>query len=162
MAQATVEEIYKKHGHVVLRRARALLGTDADAREVVQDLFASLVARPEQFGDRSAVTTWLYSATTHLCLNRIRDARSRTRLLDERGAPTSDTGGGRPAEDLVLVRQLLARLPEDLATAAVYFHVDEMTHEEVARVMRCSRRHVGDLLKRLDAWAREETACTPS
>jgi RNA polymerase sigma-70 factor (ECF subfamily) len=40
-------------------------------------------------------------------------------------------------------------VPEELAQAAVYYYADEMTHEEIAEVLRCSRRHVGDLLERL-------------
>src|SRR6185295_11319815 len=78
-----LEQLYRRHGHVVLRRARRLLGSDDEAQEVLQELFASLVARPDAFAGRSAVTTWLYGATTNLCLNRLRNARTQQRLLEE-------------------------------------------------------------------------------
>ena len=78
----SVEQMYRQHGHVVLRRARRLLGNEDEAREVLQELFTSLVARPDGFAGRSAVTTWLYGATTNLCLNRLRNANSRALLME--------------------------------------------------------------------------------
>jgi RNA polymerase sigma-70 factor (ECF subfamily) len=42
-------------------------------------------------------------------------------------------------------------LPDDEARAAVYHYVDGMSHREVAEMLGCSRRHVGDLLERLRA-----------
>ena len=160
----SVEEVYRRHGHVVQRRAGQILGNDADAREIVQDLFTSLVERPEQFDGRSSIVTWLYSATTHLCLNRIRDGNNRARLLDERVIPAAGASAPPTAERSVLVRQLLAQLPDDLATAAVHYYVDEMSHEEIAALMGCSRRHVGNLIERVERWSAtpEGEACTAS
>ena len=64
------------------------------------------------------------------------------------------------AEELAVLHAELARLPEPLAQVAVYRYVDEMTHDEIARILGCSRRHVGDLLERLEARAHgEEAAC---
>jgi RNA polymerase sigma factor (sigma-70 family) len=146
-----IEQLYREHGHHVLRRARRLLASEDESREVLQEIFVSLLDRPEQFDRRSSFTTWLYSATTHLCLNRIRDRKNRARLLDAR-APSIREGAPGSAEDRALVIDLLARLPDEIARAAVYYHLDEMTQEETAAIMGCSRRHVGDLLERLKAW----------
>jgi RNA polymerase sigma factor (sigma-70 family) len=154
-----VDAIYREHGHVVLRRATRLLGSEDEGREALQELFASLVERPEQFSHKSAITTWLYSATTHLCLNRLRDKRTRARLLEERGRAL-EPGAPPGADHALLVRQLLSSLPAELATAAVYYYVDEMTHEEIARVLGCSRRHVGNLLERLRDTAMEGESCS--
>src|SRR4051812_31435375 len=85
-----LDDVYRRHGPAVLRRARRLLGDDAEAEEALQEVFVSLAARPEQFAGRSAMTTFLYSATTHLCLNRLRDQRRRRALLGQRAA----NGGG--------------------------------------------------------------------
>ena len=53
------------------------------------------------------------------------------------------------SEQIAQVRSLLARLPEPLAEVAVYYHVDGMTHEEIAAMIGCSRRQVGNLVERL-------------
>jgi DNA-directed RNA polymerase specialized sigma24 family protein len=44
---------------------------------------------------------------------------------------------------------VLAQLPPELAEVAIYFHCDEMTQDEIAALLACSRRHVGHLLERL-------------
>jgi RNA polymerase sigma factor (sigma-70 family) len=142
------EELYRRHAPSVYRRAQELLGSDTDAREVVQDLFVSLLERPAQFAGRSSLTTYLYSAATHTCLNRLRDRRNRARLLALH-AQASATAQAPRAEKLVLLRDLLIRLPEELAQVAVYYHLDEMTYDEIAETMGCSRRHVATLLQRL-------------
>jgi RNA polymerase sigma factor (sigma-70 family) len=144
---STIEEAYRAHGHHVLRRASRILGNDADAREVLQEVFMSLVAEPGQFTGRSSLSTWLYSATTHLALNRLRNQRTRARILQTESRSDSHEP---PADAAIDLRRVLARLPEDLARVAVHYYLDEMTQEEIATVMKCSRKHVGHLLRRLE------------
>jgi len=156
-----LDDVYRRHGPAVLRRARRLLGSDAEAEEALQEVFVSLAARPEQFAGRSAMTTFLYSATTHLCLNRLRDQRRRRALLGQRapgsgGSPKGQLRGDSDAERLSILRQLLARMPAELAAPAVHHFMDEMTHDEIAEVLGCSRRHVGDLIARALAWVAAE------
>jgi len=116
---------------------------------VVQDLFLSLLERPAQFDGKSSLTTFLYSATTHACLNRLRNQRNRARLLALHGTTTRGAHASPRAERLLLLRALLRELPEELATVAVYHYLDEMTYDEIAALLGCSRRHVGTLLARL-------------
>lgn len=149
----TIEALYRKHGHAVLRRARRILGNEADARDVLQEVFASMLDEGSAFRGESAVTTWLYSATTHRCLNRIRNTKSRARIL-ERERPAGEVLSPENAESAAIVRDLLTRLPDHLAVAAIHYYVDEMTHDEIATVLGCSRRHVGDLIDRLHATLR--------
>jgi RNA polymerase sigma-70 factor (ECF subfamily) len=144
-----VEALYRKYGHSVLRRARQILANDADANDMVQEIFARLVARPAQFDGRSSPSTFLYSVTTHACLARLRDRRNRVRLLDEQVRPwLSDVDRGTP-EARAAVQAALAQLPDDEASAAIYYHLDGMSHAEIAGVMNCSARHVGNLLARV-------------
>ena len=155
-ATADVENAYRTHGHHVLRRATRILGNDADAREVLQEVFLSLLAQPTQFAGTSSLTTWLYSATTHACLNRLRNERTRARLLDARGPspPATQTS----PEDALEVRRLLARLPDELARVAVHYYLDEMTQEEIASMLGRSRKHIGRLLVRIEQAVSAEVA----
>jgi RNA polymerase sigma factor (sigma-70 family) len=152
----TVTELYRTYGASALRRARGILGDEARAQDVVQDTFVSLLARPEQFAGRSAFSTWLYSAVTHRCLNILRDAGNRARLLDRHAvaAVPASSGGGTP-EELAAVRALLVRLPAELAQIAVHYYIDGMTHHEIAEVLGCSRRRIGALLESLPGHAQE-------
>ncbi len=117
----TLDAIYRRHAPSVFRRARRLLGSDADAHEVVQDLFLSLLEHPEQYEGRSSLTTFLYSATTHAALNRIRNQKNRARLLSEhtRATPMDQDFRTTP-EQLTHLYGLLCRMPEPLAVVAVH------------------------------------------
>jgi RNA polymerase sigma-70 factor (ECF subfamily) len=149
LERAEIERAYREYHHSVLRRATQLLGSEHNAREVVQEVFLALIGNPAQFRGASSIATWLYSATTHLCLNRIRDRDTRARLLAERVAPAQSEAVPARVDDLAAARQLLGRLPEKLARVAVYAYFDGMTHDEIADILGCSRRNVGKLLARL-------------
>ncbi len=148
MTAEELERIYRDHGHVVLRRARRVLGDEEEARDVLQELFTRLARGAGAYDGRSAVTTWLYAATTNLCLTRLRDRKTRARLLAARGPIDDHAPPG--AEARVALGQLLASLPVELAEVAVYYHGDGMTQDEIAEVLGCSRRRVGDLMAKLE------------
>jgi RNA polymerase sigma-70 factor (ECF subfamily) len=143
-----IERLYRSHGHVVLRRARMLLHSEADAQEVLQEVFVALVREPEPLRRARSVVAWLYRATTNCCLNQLRNRRTGARLIEARVAPAVAHVAGAAAEALVEVRSLLAQMPADVAAAVVYHHLDGMTHAEIAELLGCSRRQVGYLLER--------------
>jgi RNA polymerase sigma-70 factor (ECF subfamily) len=143
-----VDRLYRAHGHVVYRRAHELLRSPSDAADAVQDIFLGLVRRPEQLAGVARITAWLYRATTHHCLNKLRDRRGRFRLL---GALRPASSVPPRSEAFAQVRALLDRLPEPLAEVAVYHHLDGLTYDEIAELLGCSRRQVGYHLERLHA-----------
>lgn len=147
-ARAWIEKLYREQGHAVQRRAHRLLGNSDDARDVLQDVFLNLYRSGERFAGRSSVTTYLYSMTTHACLNRLRNGRTRTRLVAVEVSGRSSTAPS-ASEAHALAHEILARLDENEAALAVYLYADELTHEEIAELLGCSRRHVGDLAQRL-------------
>jgi RNA polymerase sigma-70 factor, ECF subfamily len=145
---AAIERLYRSHGHLVLRRARLLLGSEPDAQEALQEVFASLLRAPQDLRSAGSVVGWLYRATTHFCLNQLRNRRTGARLLQDRVAPALGPSGGPSPDALPELRSLLARMPAAAAAAAVYHHLDGMTYDEIAEMLGCSRRQVGYLLQR--------------
>lgn len=143
----SVAELYRKYGAVALRRARRILGDEAWAQDVTQDIFVSLLTRPEQFSGRSAFSTWLYSAVTHRCLNMLRDEGNRANLLELHAEEVAPGSHGAALEDLAAVRALLVLLPEELGQIAIYYYIDGMSQQEIAEVLGCSRRRIGTLLE---------------
>jgi RNA polymerase sigma-70 factor (ECF subfamily) len=144
-----VADLYLKHGGMVFRRARAVVGDAELARDVVQEVFLVLHERQEAMREVGLVS-WLYTATTNRSLKLVRDRANRARLLGENAERFLP--GPVVAPDLAAeVRRLLPLLDEELAQVAVYRHLDEMTREEIAGLMDCSRRHVGNLIQRLES-----------
>jgi RNA polymerase sigma-70 factor (ECF subfamily) len=119
MTAATLERLYRDHGHAVMRRARRLLRNEADALDVVQDVFLELFRDPERFEARSSIATYLYAAATHACLNRLRDGKTRTRLvaIEAAAAGRQATAHG---ESRALACEILAGLSDEDAALGVY------------------------------------------
>jgi RNA polymerase sigma-70 factor (ECF subfamily) len=153
-----MDELYRRYGSSVLRRARSVLGNEADAQDVLQHVFCALAENPEQFRGQSSMLTWLYSATNHQCLNRLRDSRRRSALLRERGLPASEIARTLDPEAHAQLRELLAGMPDELAQVAIYYYCDELSQAEIAELLGCSRRHVGNLLERARALYTPEPA----
>jgi RNA polymerase sigma-70 factor (ECF subfamily) len=160
LGPAGIEALYRSHGHLVLRRARHLLGSDDLAQEALQEVFASLLRSPSTVRHEGALVGWLYQATTHFCLNQLRNKRASVRLMAQAAPPSEEAAdtSGDAVEALQDVRRVLSRLPEQEASAVVYHHLDGMTHDEVAALLGCSRRQVGYLLERASRSAMEEHA----
>jgi len=158
--EPSFDALYRAHAPSIFRRARTLLGSDADAQDVVSDVFTSLYERPDQYAGRSALSTFLYSMTTHVCLNRIRNHKRRARLHESGRDAISVAAPHSAAPDRAAqLRELLLLMPEPLGQVAIYYYLDELTHAEIAEMLGCSRRHVGDLLVRLSAWMQARERC---
>ena len=56
-----VEQLYRSHGDLVLRRARQILADEGEAREALQEIFMSLVQKPSQLDGKRSLTAWLYA-----------------------------------------------------------------------------------------------------
>jgi RNA polymerase sigma-70 factor (ECF subfamily) len=137
-----------------------MLGSAHDGREVVQELFASLLEHPEQFDGRSSLLTWLYATTTHACLNRLRNRSTRVRLLSEHADSVPVTAHACPPDQELELRRALLRLPEELATVAIYYHIDSLSYDEIAEQLGCSRRKVAYLLDELRHHFRDPESTT--
>jgi RNA polymerase sigma factor (sigma-70 family) len=149
VSRADIEAAYREYAHSVLRRARRLLGSELEAREVLQEVFMTLLERPGQFSGRSSLLTWLYAATTHRCLNRLRNSRSQTELAERHHEALLPPSAWCDPDQSISIRRLLAGMSEELAAVAVYHHLDRMTLDETAEALGCSRRKVAYLLAEL-------------
>lgn len=149
--QTEIEALFVAWGPMVLRRALAILGNQADAEEATQDVFVRAIRALDSFEGRSEVSSWLYRITTNLCLNRIRNQQRRAQLRTQ--YPQKADSATAPVEQVV-ARQLLRKVPnQDWARTAVYVYMDGMTHAETAEVMGVSVRTIGNHLAKLKDWA---------
>ena len=148
------EQLYRKHARTVLRRVRRFFG-EAEAEEVMHEVFMRAIEKIGSFRGASSPTTWLYRLTTNHCLNRLRDQGRRRELLDEHGPFLRAGQVSAPKQEVsVFVDQLWRQLDPELVQTGVYYYVDGMTHDEVGRLMDCSPRTVGFRLGKLATQAR--------
>ncbi|WAS93295.1 RNA polymerase sigma factor [Nannocystis punicea] len=156
-----VEETYKRHGPMVLRRCRSLLRDEQQAVDAMHDVFVQLLVHRERLVDKGACSL-LWRIATNVCLNKIRSRKRRpedpqSELLAQLAA--HDDAESRGVARVVLDR-LFAREPVSTGTMAVMHLVDGMTLEEVAESVGLSVSGVRKRLRTLRAgvMAREGAA----
>jgi len=149
-----VAVLYRQFGALVLRRARRLVG-DADAEEIAHEVFLRALEHGDAFRGESSPSSWLYRVTTHLGLNRLRDARRRADLLERNGATVWDANdSGQRPEARAFLGQLWQTLDEELAMIGLLHYVDGMTTAEIGRVLGVSDRTIANRLRVLTEAAR--------
>jgi RNA polymerase sigma-70 factor (ECF subfamily) len=149
-------DIYRRYAPSALRRARRILASEADAEEVVHDVFVRLLERPEQYRAQSGFSIYLYSAVTHACFNHLRNHRNRRGLVERFVVPFAGSHAEPPGQIGAELRSALASMPEPLAEVAVYYYMDGLTHDEIAEIVGCSRRQVGNHIEAIARWASRE------
>ena len=132
-----------------------MLGDEQAARDAVHDVFVKVVGSFAAFRNEASPVTWLYRATTNHCLNVLR-ARLRRPELQQPQEEPHDALAEEPLSvfDRLTLSTVLERVPEHLREIAVYYYLDQMSHEEIAGVMGLSRRTVGNRLVEFHAAAR--------
>jgi RNA polymerase sigma-70 factor (ECF subfamily) len=168
---ADIEQLYRRFGPAVHRRALSLTRDAQEALDVTQETFlAFLKARSSLRSDASPFTV-LYQIATYQSVDRLR-RRSRWfgsvgRLDFAESQPDDDQtiheataheGGARQveaAQDLALLTK--GEKPEVLTAAFLYF-VEGHTTGEVAQVLDLSRKTVGKLLAQFAERARKRQA----
>jgi len=122
----------------VYRLAVRMLGDAEEAEEALQETMLRAYRSLGKFRGEAAFSTWLYAITARVCLTRKRAAKLRPEQVpyEELRIATCDTAEQmlrREAGDRVQ-RALNALPPRDRLLMVLRF-VEELSHEEIARVM---------------------------
>jgi RNA polymerase sigma factor (sigma-70 family) len=147
LSETDLDALYTACAPAAFRRARGLLGNDADAWDVVHEVFCK-IAEGDLFDPlRSRPMAYVHKATTNACLNHL--AARRTRARADPGAVTAHEGHS----EALVARDLLAKLDlhlDDLdrRLLVLAFH-DGLPQEQIAEVLGVWRRTVGRRLARL-------------
>lgn len=144
---------YEKFAPMVYRRCFAMLKDDAEACDMMQNVFLRIFERMGSL-DLSAPSSLLWNTATRLCLNRIRDKGRRGLNADsssllEQIAAASDEADAYEAGNLLA--KIFSKEPESTRIMAVYHFVDGMTLEETADAVGLSVSGVRKRLRTLQA-----------
>ena len=135
------EEIYRAHSGRLYSLALRMVGSPADAEDLLQEIFLSAHRKLEGYRGEAALGTWLYRLATNQCLDYLRSRAAKTSQVtgtidDEIGL--SDVGSRNLGERTVAKMDLeraLAQLPEGARAAFVLHDVEGLEHREVAQAL---------------------------
>lgn len=124
------EELYRQYRGKVLAYIRARVANEQDAEDLCSTVFMKAWAKlPDFDGQRSSVSTWLFSIAHNAVIDHYR-ARRPTAELDE-SLPTPE-----PDMELEALAQALEALPERERDVIVLHYYHGLTLKEVAAHMR--------------------------
>ncbi|HSD50320.1 MAG TPA: sigma-70 family RNA polymerase sigma factor [Candidatus Methylomirabilis sp.] len=171
-----LEALMERYGSRVYRLAHGITRNEADAEEVVQDVFLTLFRKIHTFEGRAALGTWIYRVTTNAALIKRRGQRGDREVPLEPPLPAFSVDGHRaeegsyaradwsqtPEADLLSqeTREVLSKaidsLPDQYRAVLVLRDVEGLSSEEVAQVVGDSVPAVKSRLHRARMALREE------
>jgi RNA polymerase sigma-70 factor, ECF subfamily len=129
---------------MVFSTAARLVGDDAQAEDIAQEVFLRAYAGFDQLRASPARGGWLKTVATNLSLNHLQRYRQRWRLFSEMDSdPEPPAMNSQLAELSAQQRQLLIEdairaLPVDQRTALVLYHFEEFSYQEISRRLGAS------------------------
>jgi len=173
---AALEDLMERYTPRVFRVARGITRTDADAEEVVQDVFLTLARKIDGFEGRAALGTWIYRVTTNAALLKRRGKRAQLEVSLEEHLPAFKEDGHREGDRSFLLadwsrtpeaelldgeaRAVLSRaidaMPETYRAVLVLRDVEELSNEEAAEILGESVSSVKSRLHRARMALREQ------
>jgi RNA polymerase sigma-70 factor (ECF subfamily) len=149
--EAAFETLVRSHGGRMLTVARSLLRDEEDARDALQEAFASAFRSVGGFEGSCRLSTWLHRIVVNCCLMRLRRRKGREEesiedLLprfreDGHQLPASVVWEGSPIEWLEreevcqLVRRSIDQLPEGYRTVLILRDLEELDTRQVADLL---------------------------
>jgi RNA polymerase sigma-70 factor (ECF subfamily) len=164
------EQVFREHGPRVYSMARRMLGNDADAEDVTQDVLLRVLNKGNTFRGDSSFPTWLHRVTVNAALahRRQRARRQEHEQHDPFGLFAEGGGHAQPVrpwsvtpdhiledrERARLIEEAIARLPEVYRDVYVLADVEGLPNGEIADMLGLSlsavksRLHRGRMLMR--------------
>lgn len=136
------EGLFARHSRRVFTIARRMLGEEAIAEDVVQDVFMQVFKALDRFRGASEFTTWLHRITHNTCINRLRSAAVRRvsslDAVEPGAAPASDAPNAEELlgrEDLQhQIQSALDKMEPDHRVVLVMRVMDARSYSEIAKL----------------------------
>ena len=142
MTPSECERIYNEAYRAVYWTAMSLLGNEAEAEDVVQDTFVTMLESYDTLQDKTKVVPWLKKICANKCLNHL--SRTKTDSVEQEFFDDAEY----VPEDFLpesiveseerrkIIMDIINRsLSEDIRRTIILFYFDEMSTREIADAM---------------------------
>ncbi len=148
--KASFANLIKLHLPAILALAKRMLGNEAEAEDLAQDVLIGLWKDLKKFDPaRSKLSTWIYSITSNRCIDKLRK-RQIDQLDDDFDQPVPEHQEQELFNKQIgkMVEQKLDGLPPRQKLALVLFHYEGHSLKEIAAITSTSEDAVESLLAR--------------
>ena len=149
--ESAYEHVVRTYGGRLLAVTRRILGSDEDARDVVQDAFLNAFRSVSRFEGNSKLSTWLHRIAVNAALMKLRTRKRKPEQSIETLLPAFLDDGHHEerfqswdepvdkvmerAETRQLVRTQIDALPESYRTVLVLRDIEGLDTEETAKML---------------------------
>jgi RNA polymerase sigma-70 factor (ECF subfamily) len=160
---AAFEQLVDKYKQPVMNLVYRMLHDATEAEDVAQNVFVQVHKSAGRYEVSSKFSTWLFTIARNLCLNELR-RRSRhpadsmdaahPEQEDQPWQQFEDKKTFSPPESLLhgelerKIEEAMAELPENQRTAILLCRQDELSYEDIAKVLKCSLSATKSLIHR--------------
>jgi len=150
----TPELVFREYAPRIYNLARRMLGNDADAEDVTQDVLLQVVRKLDTFRGESQIATWLHRVTVNAALAHRQKRATRQKReggeADEEAMATAEpaSGSGRwnvspdepvlAAEQAEVIERAINRLPEPFRDVYVLADVEGLPNAEIGEMLGLS------------------------
>lgn len=146
---AAFDVLLQRYRERVLNLAFQLLGDNAAAEDVTQEVFVNAFGGIAQFRGDAAFFTWLYRLTINACHASQRRRKTWVSYEENEHAATNNTSPESNAIHHLSVQRALSELSPTLRSVLVLREMHELSYEEIAQILHLpvgtvrSRLHEG-------------------
>ncbi|CAA9211326.1 MAG: hypothetical protein AVDCRST_MAG56-2385 [uncultured Cytophagales bacterium] len=132
--------LVERYQKMVYSIALKILGNARDAEDAAQDSFIKAYEHLHTFGEKSKFSTWLYSLTYRLCLNRLKETKRELTFL-------ADALPEQEPEDVVLlpgrftekerermIKEAIDALPQQEGLLVLLYYYEEKSVREIEQI----------------------------
>jgi RNA polymerase sigma-70 factor (ECF subfamily) len=160
--ESAFQILVERHQASLLNMIYRFLGDRTKSQDLAQEVFLRVWQAAGDYKPKAKFTTWLYRIAANLCLNELKASRRKRWLrflqgdTDEQRVGEEDLSDGSPSpEDILLagersrrITDALQSLPENQRMAVILRRYDDLSYEEISRILNSSVSAVESLLVR--------------
>jgi len=151
-ALTAFEELLKKYKDMVINLAYRIVQNYPEAEDIAQEVFLKIYHSVKTYKPKAKFSTWIYRITVNQSLNYLRSRRHAPTV------PLNETleipGLFTPEKDFEKkeltnkVKEALNSLPENQRLAVILKKYENLSYEEIGKIIGCSNSAVDSLIQR--------------
>lgn len=154
--QKSFEQLVRKYKTSIFNTVYSMLGNTAEAEDTTQEIFLKVYSSTGSFNFKSSFSTWLYRITVNKCLDELKKRKNQSLSLEnelnaEEQVTLKDifSSDKKNIDDEIAKKELqktihkiLNSLPEKYRMVLTLKEFENLSYQEIARIMKISVNRV--------------------
>jgi RNA polymerase sigma-70 factor (ECF subfamily) len=137
--------LFERHNNALFRYYARVSGDHDASKDLVQEVFMRILRYRKSFRGESQFATWMYRIARNAHIDQGRKWTNETPFdenFDQAAERPARGGAGEYNEQADLLRQALAKLPEDKREILILSKFQDLKYTDIAEILDCSVENV--------------------